>query len=238
MDAAVYAKIKAMQGKRLTESDYRELLRCRSVSEIAGYLKHKTGYADVLSDINENTIHRGQLEQLLRRFLLDEYDRIVNFIDAGADVFYSYFLIKNEVEQLISFLRYLHSGMASQYALILPSYLAGKLSINLFEVAKCESFKQLAELLKTSRYGHVLQKLNQTFEDGRFSIIQVETTLITFFYHEVLRMIDMSVNGKEKDEMREFFLQRAELYNIVAAVRAKEKFKLSPEKIKPLLLPF
>lgn len=238
MDAAVYAKIKAMQGRRLTDTDYQELLRCRSVGEIAGYLKHSTGYIDALTAINENTIHRGQLEQLLRRSLMDEYERIVHYTNSDADEYYSYFLIKNEVEQILSFIRYLHSGMASEYAVAMPSYLVGKLSIDLYAMARCTSLRELADLMKQTRYGSVLHQIYNSTDEGDFTIVQVETELITFYYNEVLRMLDISVHGVEKEELRGFYMQRAEMYNIVTAARAKEYFALSPEKIKPMLLPF
>lgn len=238
MDTAVYAKIKAMQGRRLTESDYRELLRCRSVGEIAGYLKLNTGYSDALSGINENTIHRGQLEQLLRRSLMDEYERIVHFTGAVADEYFSYFLIKNEVEQILSFIRYLHGGLASEYALAMPSYLVGRLSIDMYAMARCSSFHELAELMKPTRYGEVIKVLSHLSDEGEFTIVQAENVMVSFYFYEVLRMLENSVQGVEKLELKGFFMQRAEMYNIITAARAKTYFGLNEDKIKSMLLPF
>ena len=51
-------------GGRLSKEDYDELLRRKSVADITFYLKHQTAYSEVLSDVHEATIHRGQLENL------------------------------------------------------------------------------------------------------------------------------------------------------------------------------
>lgn len=64
---AILSKARAMYGKRLTAADYQALLTCQSVGEVAAYLKQRTVYAQVLSGVNELTIHRGQLESLLKK---------------------------------------------------------------------------------------------------------------------------------------------------------------------------
>lgn len=58
----VLAKARTMYGRRLTQNDYNELLKCRNVSEVAGYLKNNTIYSHALAGIVESEIHRGQLE--------------------------------------------------------------------------------------------------------------------------------------------------------------------------------
>ena len=58
----ILAKARAMYGRRLTRANYRELLECRTVSEVASYLKNQTSYGSILAGINESDIHRGQLK--------------------------------------------------------------------------------------------------------------------------------------------------------------------------------
>ena len=68
----ILAKALAMYGHCLKPQNYKELLACHSVSEIAAYLKTRTSYATALREINEATIHRGYLEMLLRRKLFGD----------------------------------------------------------------------------------------------------------------------------------------------------------------------
>ena len=50
---AILAKARAMYGKSLKESDYDNLIECKSVAELAAYLKQRTNYAAVMSGLNE-----------------------------------------------------------------------------------------------------------------------------------------------------------------------------------------
>mgnify|MGYP003379009870 CR=1 FL=1 len=63
----IAAKARGMYGKRITIEQYEELLRCRSVSEAASYLKNQTHFRYALENVNPANIHRRQLENMLTR---------------------------------------------------------------------------------------------------------------------------------------------------------------------------
>ena len=77
----VLAKARAKYGKRLKEKDYRNLLDCKSVAEVAAYLKANTDYHDVLTGINQ--------ESVFTKILWDE-DRFVAASPEDRDYFLDY----------------------------------------------------------------------------------------------------------------------------------------------------
>ena len=77
--SAIAAKLKAMYSKFLTRDDYEQLLERKSVNDICSYLKSTPGYGEVLEQVNERDIHRGQMEILLEQEMVDEYVRLYNF---------------------------------------------------------------------------------------------------------------------------------------------------------------
>ena len=66
---AILAKIKAMYGKRITPSQYGEMLHKTSLSELAAYLKNSTRYQDAMDTVNPAALHRGQLEATVKKEL-------------------------------------------------------------------------------------------------------------------------------------------------------------------------
>ena len=70
---AVAAKIKAIESKCLTEKDFEELLQKTSVNEIYSYLVTNTAYADVLSGLTPEEIHRTEIEKALRLEMMPEF---------------------------------------------------------------------------------------------------------------------------------------------------------------------
>ena len=86
----------AVYGKRLKPEDYSALLSCTSVSDAADYLKRNTYFSRWLDGVDTENIHRGNLENILRRSLMENYFRIVGFEKLGGDEFYNY--IKDLIE--------------------------------------------------------------------------------------------------------------------------------------------
>ena len=89
---AILSKARAMYGKRLREENYRDLLNCKTVSEVAGYLKNRTSYSGILAGINENEVHRGQLEGKLRQKLFEDYASLCRYELSVGEHFADYLL--------------------------------------------------------------------------------------------------------------------------------------------------
>ena len=64
---AVISKARAMYGQMLSPAQYDDLLRKQNVQEISAYLREKTPYRAALEGVQDSTIHRRQLENLLHR---------------------------------------------------------------------------------------------------------------------------------------------------------------------------
>ncbi len=82
---AVLTKIRAIFGKRLTRSDYAQMARKRDVGEVAALLRENASYQAALKNVRETTVHRGQLEELLKKDIFYKYSalRRYNLSDNG-----------------------------------------------------------------------------------------------------------------------------------------------------------
>ena len=98
----ILAKARAMYGRRLTRANYRELLECRTVGEVASYLKNQTSYGSILAGINESDIHRGQLEIRLRQKLFEDNSALCRYEVTIGEHFANYLISRGEIEQGIS----------------------------------------------------------------------------------------------------------------------------------------
>ena len=84
---AILAKARAMYGNRLTRKNYADLLQCRTVADVAAYLKMHTNYKDVLASLNENDIHRGQLEIVLRKKIFRDFEKLARYeLSIGEEI--------------------------------------------------------------------------------------------------------------------------------------------------------
>jgi len=104
---AMAAKAKAMYGKHLKSDDYTELLRKKTVQEIAGYLKSETAFKSVLQGINEFAIHRGHLEMLIRQTFYLDFLELIRYGQSNKDHFYEYGVLMIEMKQILMTIRLL-----------------------------------------------------------------------------------------------------------------------------------
>ena len=71
--SGISTKIRAMQSKLISESEIQEMLQFTSVSHAAAWLKRTPEYAKAWADLDENSLHRGQIEKTAQglRFFKD-----------------------------------------------------------------------------------------------------------------------------------------------------------------------
>ena len=117
---AVYAKVKALYGKRLKQEDYDALTRCNTVLEIATYLKEHTCYCEIFNKIDILSLHRSDLEIILRNEYESEYTRFFRFIDKKDIEFIKLFESRMNINEILNLLLLFNNGRQEKYQCTLP----------------------------------------------------------------------------------------------------------------------
>ena len=112
---AVLAKARALYGRRLRADDYRRLMGCRTMTELAAALKEYPLYADALAEVNPQYARRAQLENLLRQGLYARYDSLCRYDRSAGSKVYEYFTLCCEVDELTAAMRCLDAGRPGDY---------------------------------------------------------------------------------------------------------------------------
>lgn len=231
---ALTAKIHAMYGKRITPEQYREMVRKQSVAEIASYLKQQTHYGELLRDVNESSVHRGQLENILRRDIYEDYRRVMLYIPAGSRKFYSYFLVRMEIDEILSFLRYLIAGRSTEYLFSLPSFFAEHAEFDLYGLSKVRSYDELVSLLAHTPYADILRKFDPKDTD-RADTVQIDSEFQRYFYTYLLGAIRNNFSDATRDKLRRAVAMEYDLHVLTLIVRLKRYFHASPAYIRSLV---
>lgn len=192
---AILAKSRAMYGRRLTEQNYLDLLNCRNVGEVASYLKTRTSYADILDGVAAVTIHRGRLEELLKKRLFLQYASLCRYEMSIGQDFYQYFVIKNDITQILNCVRLLNSGRSGEYIFSMPAFFNEHTGLDLFKLAGVTSFGDLIDALTGTAYRKVLAPFEQLKLTSR-SVLDIEAVLYKFFYTRLWQMAIKDFKGK------------------------------------------
>ncbi len=233
---AIMAKAKAMYGRRLTPDDYSQMLRKRTVADLAAYLKNETGYGECLKSIQETAIHRGQLENVLRRDLFQRYLRLIRYDSSRGFGFYSYAIMRMEIEQILECIQHLNAGNSEDMITSIPGFLNHYASFDLMKLAQVRTFPQLIDTLKGTSYQQVLIPFLR--HDGKpIDFTASEVALRRHYYNRIDALIDKQFKGKRRDELKVIFDTKAELLNISTIYRLKVYYHADRKTVEEHLMP-
>lgn len=233
---AVSAKARSKYGRFLSDSDYTNILACRSVAEVMVYLKSHTHFASILSDVNERDVHRGHLEILLRQYQFNVLDSLCRY-DTGMGTGFSRFVVeRSEVGQLVRFLILLNSNSTEKFLFQYPAFLSKHTELSFERIAAARDYDEFLRALEHTQY-HELLSAFRPDEKGRLPVSEIENKLYTRMTMHLLEYTAKKTRGEEQRELTEIF-HRLNDYSIVSRIiRLKQYYHMPPEVIKANMLP-
>ncbi len=231
---ATVAKIMAIYGKRITPHDYSELINQKSVSDIAEYLKKYTYYKFLLSSVDTRTIHRGMLENLLKKSVFEQYIKITAFENISKQEFYNYKVIQTEIDEILRCIRHINAK-SDKLITDVPIYMNELTSFDLIQLAKVNNFEQLMEFLRKTPYYEVLKQID-TDKYGRVDVTRCETVLRTHYVTRLKKSLTFN-----KNDVKQFITlleSDIDLINIINAYRLTSYFDEPEDIIEKDMLPF
>ncbi|MEG0167522.1 MAG: V-type ATPase subunit, partial [Ruthenibacterium sp.] len=234
---AIIPKAKAIGAQRLTHEDYHALMRKRSVLEVMAVLQNHPYFKHSLAGLSQTNLHRQQLEDALSRDVFYKYGRLMRYSFRKGH-FGSYFIVRCEINELLSKLRLLSMGMTAQYIVQLPGFLAAHTSFSLIALAKADTAAECEKVIGATPYAKVLHDVLPK-SGATLDYLACEHAFETYFYQFVLRMIDADLSPRVAADTKKLFLYEAEIYNLDLLYRAKAFFatQFTPPVLRRLLLP-
>lgn len=231
--SAVRTKTAAMRAAHLSEAQYRELCQKPTVTDAVAYLKNNTVYASLLKDVNERTLHRGDLERMLDGYLQAEVQKLYRFCDENEKKILSYTYIRYEIRILKQILRAVYAGHPAEIIYEKDGFFAKKLSFDPAAAAQAQSPRELLELIRGTPYYAVLQPVLTAGAD----LFIVESALDIYYFKTVWRMKDKALQGKDKHIVEESFGSEIDMKNLCWIYRQKKYYQIPGELIFSTIIP-
>lgn len=232
----VLAKARTMYGRRLTQADYNELLKCRTVGEVAGYLKNHTVYSGALAGIVENEVHRGELEARLKQKLMEDYAALCKYEVEVDRHFSRSFIERDEIRFLLLTVLRINSGKAEAGEYFFPPYLLHKASFDLSALSRAKTVDDLKRVVEKTPYGKQMAPF-LTEPEKPIDYTGLENALYRDLFSNIVETISDHFFGEPKKELLTIYQAYLDLNNYVRIVRLRVKYGVSAEDTKKLLLP-
>ncbi len=234
---AVLAKSRAMYGKCLKDQDYKQLVECRTVPEVASYLKTRTCYSKALTGLVETDIHRGQLEPLLRQDIYLDIFALSRYTTDNALAVSDFVTSKLDIEQIVRCLMMLNIGKPEEYALSMPLSLDHFTAVSFKKLAAARSYDDLLSALQHTKYYQVMSSFRPK-EGEELKIAEIEIALNNKNYSMAMEAISKLKNKTEQKELRDLFHSVFDFENLERILRLKKYHRFTAETVKSMLIPY
>jgi len=225
--AAVNTKIRVMEGDFLTPQDYENMLQKRSVSELASYLKTNTRYSKFLKDIDVENISRRDLEQIFRRRMINNLDRLIYYFKGGYRDFVRSLYLKFEIADIKHLARLIFNGSKTDD--LNKSYVfIGKYSK--LDPGKLFAASSIRDLIISMEGSEFYEFVKPLLDGKRENLFRFEMAL-DMGYFSMLDRIRKKVSGSDYKILELWEGTVADLYNIQWIYRGKKFYRLSPEEL-------
>ena len=230
---AAAARAKAMYGKRITRKQYQQLTAAHTVGEIASFLRSNTTYAAALSDIQDTTVHRGVLEQVLRRKVAMDLEKLTGYDEQIDRLVTMYHRQQIEISWILRWLRAKTEEEDDTWFLSTAiTAVASKLQpvrMNL-----CKTVAELEAELQDTPYAKVLHRFagSPTLP----TVTALENALISDRNARLFAATE-ELGGSCEAELKALIGSGSDAQNFCRIWRLKRYFHAAPAQIRTELLP-
>ncbi|HDQ15079.1 MAG TPA: hypothetical protein ENN41_09735 [Sediminispirochaeta sp.] len=233
----VNAKIRTRLGQLLSDKKIDDLLKCRSIEEVASELQ-QSRYANAL-DIYSQTGDIRAVEFALLSMEIETLREIASYLDSAPADYFRCLVQGYEVDMLKNALRYWFDRVVrGDQRESSPSYLYRDFLVHrldFFAIAGASSSQELLALLEGTPYQRLLQRSIPTVEQNQ-RIFELELELDTYYYRTLAEGI-RGLDKKDRKTATGILQVEVDLQNIDRIVRFAAFYKKEERQGFDIFLP-
>lgn len=233
--SGVISKVKAMSKDLLSIDDFSKISELKTVSEFVNYLKIHEGYKEFFTNCNENTIHRSEVEQILRGAIYKDFSKIYKYSTSVNRYVFKPFIIKAEIAVLKHCLLRI---LSINTEFDIPDYKDFFVTHSSFDIEvlmNCKTINELTNNLEGTRYHKIFQKFSSG--GGYKTLFDYEMDLDIFYFKEIWSLKNKYMTGSSKRGYSKYLGKEIDLLNIISIYRSKKYYQVDNNTILSVIIP-
>lgn len=228
-------KIRAMQSKLMSEKQYQEIAQLDSVIQIVAYLKKQPGFSDLWADLDENSLHRGDVEKLLTHTIHQNFAKLYRFANPEQRRFMALYFKRYEISILKDCLRKVFDEGRAQLDLSLfQDFFDRHSKMDLEKLTSSSTVEELVNNLQGSEYYHPLKKLGTDYQPR---IFDYGMALDQYYFANIWSVKEKLFKRRDLEEITKAYGNKFDMLNLQWIFRSKKYYHMGPADIYALLIP-
>lgn len=232
--SGILTKVRAMESNLMTEEDYKAISNLETTSEFINYVKNNPNYTSIFKNVNEETLHRSEIEELLTQSIYSEFSKIYRFANIEQRKALDILSFRFEVDTLKICLQNVFSDDHSHSFLFVNDFFLRHTELNIKALSAAPTIEAFISLLVGTRYHSLFTKLYATHHT---TLQDYEVQLDIYYFTKVWRMKDKVLTGDNQKAVKLIYGVQIDLLNILWIYRSKYFYDIEAGKILANLIP-
>lgn len=232
--SGIIAKVRALEGSLLKESDYEKIANLDSTADLVNFLKQNKSYAVVFNAYDESTLHRAKIEQLLSNAVLLDFARLYKFANKEQRTALSFLFFRFEVNTVKSLLEMVYNKGTEYDLLYFEEFFTSHSDLKVKELAASKTIDEFIVNLQGSRYFSLFKRLQSS---GHSTLKDYAVQLDIYYFSQVWKAKDRQLKGTNRKIATELYGVQSDLLNLLWIYRSKKFFDIDSTKILASIIP-
>lgn len=229
-------KIRAMQSKLITEDQLQEIIQLPGVPQITAYLKHTPAYAQAWASLDENNLHRGQLEKMLKASIFRDFSKIYSFANPKQRTFLDLYSKRYEIRVLKELMTNIFDHRETDAVDLSPyrKFFSRHSRLDLDALTACRTMPEFINALKGNEFYTPLSRI-QDYENAL--LFDYGMALDLYYFTQIWNVRKKLFSGNDLAEITLAYGEKFDMLNLQFIQRSKRCFQMQPADIYALLIP-
>jgi V/A-type H+-transporting ATPase subunit C len=230
-------KIRAMQHRLIDVPQYQEISMMTSVPQVVAYLKKQPGFEKLWADLDENTLHRGEIEHLLTHTIYQNFTRIYHFSNPKQRTFLALYFKRYEISIMKECLRKIFDHREATLDLsIFKEFFDRHSQLNITKLTASGTIEEFINNLKGTEYYAPLSRiLNSTKTEPL--LFDYGMALDQYYFAQIWKVKDKLFKKVDLMEMTQAYGRKFDMLNLTWIYRSKKYYQMTSADIYALLIP-
>ncbi|MDY4694358.1 MAG: V-type ATPase subunit [Blautia sp.] len=229
-------KIRAMQSRLTTIEQFDQILQLPNVVQVATYLKRTPEYSAKWSSLDENDLHRGQIEKLLKKSIFQNFSSIYHFANPEQRKFLDLYSKRYEIRVLKEIMTNIFDHRNTDPVDISPyrDFFRMHSKLDVDRLTTCTTMDEMINCLKGNEFYLPLSKIQ---EHENSLLFDYGMALDLYYFTQIWSIRKKLFKGTDLDEITKTYGEKFDMLNLQFIQRSKQYFFMDPASIYALLIP-
>lgn len=234
-------KIRAMTAKLVNEAQFREIAQLSSVSEVVSYLKKTKEYEGRWDSFDEERLHRGEVEKLLKKSVFQDYTKLYHFCNPKQRGFMALYFKRYEIFFIKECIRYIFDhrrleGGTSMYTdlSVYAEFFHRHSKLDIERMVACGTIDELIQVMEPSEYFAPISRVA-----GREKALAFDYGMVLdlYYFGQIWKVKDHLFKGVDLENITKAYGRKFDVINLQWIQRAKQYYNMDSTRIFSLLIP-